>query len=273
MQVRGSDPRSEGGRREGSAPRISSTPLRTTRFRLQRPDHRRGRGVGALLTASTFLLASMALASCTNATSSTASDGASASRTSPTRPELGAVEPLVKPITSTQVPGALSGTASREKVERAARTVGDDHVSAEEFALALSQSVMDVREAVDMRSLLADVGCDALSARTRSALIGEVEGQRRSGLGRYWSTDQTMWVRSQVEDRGYAVEIAGVVHITDGSYTGWNTYRVDVERSPGGWCVSEVSAQPILPKDPAVPREKADLREALVGDGWRAVRP
>lgn len=226
-----------------------------------------------ILTAGTLLLASMALASCTNARSPTTSDGASASRSSQTRPELGAVEPLSKPITSTQVPKALFGTASREKVERAARTASNDHVSAEEFALALSQSVMDVRDAVDMRSLLADVGCDALSVRTRSALIGEVEEQQRSGLGRYWSTDQTMWVRSEAEDPGFAVEIAGVVHIADGSYTGWNTYRVDVERSPGGWCVSEVSAQPILPKDPAAPREKADLREALVGDGWRAVRP
>lgn len=227
----------------------------------------------AMLKAGIALLASISLASCTDPAPSENPAETSASNASDTPPELGAVEPLVKPITSTQVPGALSGTASREKVERAARTAGDDHVSAEGFALALSQSVMDVREAVDMRGLLADVGCDALAARTRSALIGEVEQQERSGLGRYWSTGQTMWVRSQVEDQGYAVEIAGVVHISDGSYTGWNKYRVDVERLPGRWCVSDVSAQPFLPRDPAVPRERADIREALEGDGWRAVRP
>lgn len=186
--------------------------------------------------------------------------------------DLRAVVPLDQPIDVKEVPPALRGTASSAKVEQAAKNASGS-MSAERFALTVSQAVMDVRKPVDMPMLLGRVGCDSLPSSDRDALIAEVEQQAAAGFGRRWDTTATMWIRSQVDGASRSVELAGVVKIADGSYTGWNKYRVDVEQAANSWCVSGVSAEPFLPSDPSVPRERANIRDALEGPGWRAVRP
>ncbi|WP_156464553.1 hypothetical protein [Aeromicrobium sp. Root495] len=157
------------------------------------------------------------------------------------------------------------------KIAEAAASLSRGRPGAETFALQVAQAISDVRRpALGVGDVLESFGCDRLPEAVRDAVVEDTAAQVRSETGGHWNLDEALWIRSEHEGRGYGVELAAVM--TDPSkYVWWNLFRIDVGEEDGQWCVGRVGAEPFLPSDPSLDRATADIRDALIGTGWRRV--
>lgn len=191
---------------------------------------------------------------------------------SPTRVEkLTPLRPITAASPGPDVSSPLQERASEGAIVDASRH-GPTSADAERFALLFSQAPIDLREPVDMEGLLEEVATDDLPLSTRTLLLEAVDPAYN--LGRYWYTDDPMWIQAQSVGRtgqpsSVMVEIAGSTRSTDyPGHSTWQLLRIDVVRAGDQWKISGLSSsgRRADPND-ADPQ----LRDQLEGKGWRRV--
>lgn len=179
--------------------------------------------------------------------------------------------------TSKTAPDALPNAPDADDVVTSAQAP-NSRLAGETFALKLSQLVIDVRDDIDIKKVVAEIASDELPNEEQDALVYEVTSQHASGLGRRWKTEEPMWIRSVTEGpantpRRVNVEIAGVLAVGDPDYVGWNKIRIDVVRESDSWRLIKLSASPFRPDDLSVNRATVKLGDYLEGPGWREIAP
>lgn len=186
--------------------------------------------------------------------------------------DLPGVSPLQHPIKATDVPTSPDARPSRNKIAQAADSTRRGRSGAETFALQVTQAISDVRRpALNIGDVLESFGCDRLPGAVRDAVVQDTAAQVRAETGGHWIPDEALWIRSERASRGFGVELAAVM--TDGGQNvWWNRFRIDVGKKDDRWCVAGVGAEPFLPEDPSIDRADADIRDSLVGIGWREIR-